>query len=184
MRQHLIGAVLATAVVLGGQSILDSPDSPPYEAVEAALQADEGFRAHPYRDSRGVLTVGYGTNLDQGLTRFEAAHLLRSRLDHNGLELGARWPPFRMMPPEIQGALVEMAYQLGPAGVAGDPRVLASGDCDKPRAERPHGCGFHDMLAALSSRDYETAAREALASRWARETPARAKRVAAAFRGP
>ena len=182
MKSHAIGAVLGAAVALGGQSILDSPDAPPYEAVEAALQADEGFRAKPYRDTRGRLTVGYGTNLDAGLTKDEGAGLLRSRLDRNGRELAKLWKPFRLMRPEIQGALVEMSYQLGAEGVAGNPRVLASGGCDHPRAERPHGCGFHDMLAALTARDYEAAAREALASRWAEETPARASRVAKAFR--
>ena len=160
MKSHLIGAALGAAVALGGQSILDSPDSPPYSAVEAALQADEGFRAHPYRDTAGRLTVGFGTNLDAGLTRDEGAYLLRSRLDRNGRELATLWKPFRMMRPEIQGALVEMAYQLGPAGVL----------------------EFKRMLAALSARDYETAAREALASRWATETPKRARRVAQAFR--
>ena len=53
-----------------------------------------------------------------------------------------------------------MAEQLGPAGVL----------------------GFHDMLEALASEDWDGAATAALDSQWARETPARAKHAAQVFR--
>ena len=46
------------------------------------LKQEEGFRSKPYKDSEGVLTIGYGLNLSEGITRAEAEWLLRSRLDH------------------------------------------------------------------------------------------------------
>ena len=78
-----------------------------------------------------------------------------------------------------------MAYELRRSkGLAGDPRyqVAHQGTCDKPRADRPSGVlGFHDMLAALERGDWPAARAAALDSDWARETPARARRVADAL---
>ena len=58
-------------------------------------------------------------------------------------------------------ALREMAYQMGV------PRVM----------------GFKRMLAALERKDWQRAADEALDSRWAEQTPARAQRVALKMHG-
>ena len=86
--------------------------------------------------------------------------LLTGRLDRNGEALASGWKPWRLAGPKVRTALLRMSFQLGPEGVL----------------------GFHDMLAALARKDYETAAREALASKWDRETPVRAEEVAAIFR--
>ena len=41
------------------------------------LKRDEGFRSHPYRDTVGKLTIGYGRNLDDvGISEREAEQLL------------------------------------------------------------------------------------------------------------
>ena len=58
------------------QAPTESPD------LVAAIKSEEGFRATPYDDSEGVLTIGYGLNLTGGITRAEADYLLRSRIDH------------------------------------------------------------------------------------------------------
>lgn len=76
-------------------------------------------------------------------------------------ELQRLWPAFNDQPAEVQRALGSMAYQLGPAGVM----------------------KFKRMLAALAAGDRETAADEALDSTWSRQTPARARRIAALIRG-
>ena len=183
MKQHLAGALVGAALALGGVSWLDR-DTDPHGPLVAYLEVEEGFKAHIYSDSRGVPTIGYGTALDQGISREEAGYLLAHRARRNAEELVKLWPSLAHQPDDVRQALEDMAYQIGAEGVAGDPRVRASGDCDKPRAERPHhGCGFHDMLDALESGDRATAAREALNSAWARETPKRAARVAARLRG-
>jgi len=53
----------------------------------ARLKLDEGFRAAPYDDETGQaitcsgnITIGYGTNLSDGLSTAEADWLLQSRL--------------------------------------------------------------------------------------------------------
>ena len=70
MKQHIAGAVLGATLALGGQHFFEGSDGDDqYADLVTRLQAEEGYRATPYRDTRGVLTVGYGTNLSEGLTR-------------------------------------------------------------------------------------------------------------------
>ena len=124
--------------------------------VMARLQKEEDFSQKPYTDTRGVLTIGYGTAIGEGITKTEAAYLLRERLTatHDALLKG--WPPFRTLPGHVQEALLDMGYQLGVHGVL----------------------SFHVMLIALEHHNYQAARKAALASEWAEETPKRAARVA------
>ena len=132
----------------------------PFDGLVETLKAEEGYRAKPYRDSRGVLTIGYGTNIQEGITQAEADQLLRGRLRRFEDELRTAWQPFDLQPRGVQVALLDMAYQLGVAGLL----------------------RFHTTLSRLESGDYSGAADSALQSLWARQTPARAARAAKAFR--
>ena len=125
----------------------------------AAIKSEEGFRATPYEDSEGVLTIGYGLNLTGGITRAEADYLLRSRIDHamQCLERGLTW--FLSTPQRVQDALTDMTFQLGCAGVM----------------------EFDAMLGQLEMGEWAAARQDALRSRWARQTPARAERVTSRF---
>lgn len=153
MKQHLAGAVLGATLALGGTHLFTGHDAPEqYAELETRLQTEEGFRATPYRDTRGVLTVGFGTNLSSGITRAEGTLLLRSRLDRNGKCLAEAWKPWNLAGPRTREVLLDMAYELGCNG------VLA----------------FRKMLAALARRDFTAAAREMTDSRYARQVPRRA----------
>lgn len=129
----------------------------------AALQRDEGFKAHAYRDSEGYWTIGYGTLVDErlgGITKDEGAYLLGNRLDAVIEELNWALPWWKDLSPRRREALANMAYNLGV------PRLL----------------GFKKMLAHLKAGEWQDAAREALDSKWARQVGARAKRIADAIR--
>ena len=153
MRQHIAGAVLGATLALGGQHFFEGSDGDgQYAELVKRLQTEEGYRSRPYRDTRGVLTIGFGTNLSEGLTRGEALLLLRSRLDRIGECLAKRWTPWKLAGPRAREVLLDMAYELGCDGVL----------------------GFHDMLAALADRDFKAAAREMMNSRYARQVPHRA----------
>ena len=119
------------------------------------IKQEEGFRSKPYKDSEGVLTIGYGLNLSEGITRAEAEWLLRSRLGHATHCLERSWEPYYRQSHETQEALSDMAYQIGCAGLL----------------------EFHLMLSALEKGDCAEAKAQALDSDWARETPTRAHRV-------
>ena len=133
------------------------------EDVISDLQDDEGFRPFAYPDSEGYLTIGFGTLVDKrkgGITMDEGMYLLRNRLATNLGHLDQLRPYWRAYPDQVQRALANMAYQLGPVGVH----------------------GFAKMWASLENLDWEGAAREALDSKWAAQTPNRAARVAAMIR--
>ena len=129
--------------------------------VLSILKTDEGFRSKPYRDSRGVLTVGYGTNIGEGITVKEADWLLEERVRETQGDLARRWAPYERLPIPVQDALLAAAYQLGVDGLL----------------------KFRKMLAALAASppDYAAASDEARDSAWQRETPHRVDRLVEAF---
>lgn len=135
------------------------------DALLDALRSDEGWRPFAYSDSENFLTIGYGFLIDArkgvGLPRPVAEFWLRYAVNERLAELQRLWPTFANQPTDVKLAIGNMAYQLGPAGVL----------------------KFKRMLAALEAGDRQTAAEEALESTWAKQTPARAARVAAQIRG-
>ena len=159
MRNLIIMGLCLAAII--SALFLASKDSPenPTAVVENRLKTEEGFSAMPYR-LRGVLHIGYGTNLDVGITVREGAFLLAERVGIAEVRLARSWQPYEDMPAAVQVELVDMSYQLGVGGLL----------------------EFSQMLDALDRGDYERAAHEAEASRWAAETPKRAARAAAVFR--
>lgn len=134
-------------------------------SVADNIKAEEGWRAHVYPDSLGFATLGYGFLVDSrrgdGLPKAVAEYWLEHILQNNRFDLIARWQPFLSQPPEVQGALEEMVYQLGMEGFL----------------------GFHRMLAALQNGDRVTAAAELLDSQLHKQTPQRAERLASRLKG-
>lgn len=133
--------------------------------VEDTLKVEEGFKPHVYPDSLGYATIGYGFLIDSrrgaGLPKAVADFWLKHNIEQIRDELPKAWQPYLSQPSDVQDALVQMAYQLGVEGVL----------------------GFQLMLASLQKNDRESAAINALNSKWAAQTPARAKRVATLLRG-
>ena len=161
---RVFGVLTLAAVPIGiGVAIwglLSGRPDPALELTAARLRTEEGFRAHAYEDTRGRLTIGYGTNLSEGITEGEGDYLLGSRLRARVDTFRRLWPEFGDMPVEVRVELSDMAYQLGPTKLD----------------------GFAIMLGHLARGEWNAAADEALASAWYRETPARAERAAAIFR--
>jgi lysozyme len=128
------------------------------ESVKEQLKKHEGFRPLPYEDTRGYLTIGYGTKLP--ITEEEAEMLLMKRLKDKAVLLAKKEPIFLTLPTSVKNAILNMAYQMGISGVL----------------------KFKKMWAALKEGDYEKAAEEMLDSRWAKQTPNRAKKLAEVVR--
>lgn len=117
------------------------------------LRRHEGFRGKPYRDLGGNLSIGYGRNLDDlGISRDEALLLLENDVERATREVRAAFPWSLTIEPQRFEALVNMNFNLGLTRLR----------------------TFKKFLAALEAGDYETAAREMLDSRWARQVGARA----------
>lgn len=114
---------------------------------------EEGFESRPYQCTAGVWTIGHGLTY---LTENESRYILeyfRLPAVEKALKHRQRW--LEAAHPEVQRVLINMAYQLGIEGVS----------------------RFHKMIDALVNHDYPRAADEMLDSKWAKQTPARAKRL-------
>ena len=136
------------------------------------LRRDEGVRKHAYDDATGervraplgVLTIGVGINLDEGLDSNEIDWLERNRMERECVAFASRYAHTygerpTVLPEDAQLALALMAFQLGPA------RLM----------------GFRKMLHAVAGRNFRRAAAEALDSKWDKQTAGRAIRVAKLF---
>lgn len=130
------------------------------------LERHEGRVAHAYQDHLGFWTIGIGRLIDArrggGLSNDEIDNLFTNDLNRTKHQLRRNLPWFDDAPDNVKQALCNMAFQLGVRGLL----------------------GFRRMLAAVAARDYETAHREALDSKWAEQTPERAREVAAMLRHP
>ena len=130
------------------------------EALKADLKRDEGLKLKPYTDTVGKLTIGYGRNLEMGITGHEAEVMLDTDIARCIVDLDLRIRWWRDLPEPAQRGLANLCFNIGL------PRLLK----------------FEKMLAALERGDMETAAREALDSKWARQVGDRAQRIATLFR--
>lgn len=129
-----------------------------HTSIQTQLIHHEALKLKPYRCSAGKLTIGVGRNIeDVGISKDEALFLLDNDIAACITDLNTfSW--FKTLDPVRQRALIDMRFQLGPAGIR----------------------AFKKMLAALEQRDYATAAREARDSKWAKtDAPNRAKTVTA-----
>ena len=109
-----VAGPLAVLAVLGGSIWSGFDDAP--GLVLNRIMADEGFRDKPYPDTEGILTIGFGTNIGEGITRREAEFLLRERLAGTYETLTGDLPWLPAAPERQQAAILDMGYQLGPRG--------------------------------------------------------------------
>ncbi len=127
----------------------------------AIIKQREGFRGLPYRDTKGIATIGYGHNLSEPISEAAATAI------------------------QIDDA-ESIAHQV--AGVIGDDvwptlapaRAWALADA---RATLAKLAKFVHMIAAVRSGDWAEAAAQALRSEWATDVgPGRANEVTAMLR--
>lgn len=121
------------------------------------LIEDEGLRLKPYKCSEGKLTIGVGRNLDaNGISEDEAMYMLEHDINKAKRAAKGLVERFDALSDDIKIVLVSMVFQMGAYGVS----------------------KFQNMLQAIEIGAYDVAAVEMLESRWARQTPNRAKRLA------
>ena len=129
--------------------------------ITKQLKADEGFCRTVYQDTLGYWTIGVGRLVDSsapgsGLRDSEIELLLRNDIEDRIVSLGKVLPWFHELDEARQGVLVNMAFQLGVKGLL----------------------GFSNTLGLVSRGQYEAASQQMLQSKWAKQTPERAARLA------
>jgi len=123
---------------------------------------DEGYRRFGYRCTAGRLTVGIGRNIDEsggkGITESEARILLGNDLVECDIDLANVFggPFWDVLDRVRRNALTNMRFQLGPGRFR----------------------DFTNMIEAVKQRQWTIAGMEILDSRYARQVPSRAQRIA------
>lgn len=129
------------------------------DLLKSELIEDEGLVLHEYKDHLGYSTIGVGRLIDKrkggGVSREEALYLLENDIGRVLIELRKRLPWFEKLSDTRKRALCNMAFQLGITGLM----------------------DFKKMLWAMENQKWELAQAEGLDSKWAGQTPKRAKRV-------
>lgn len=127
----------------------------------AHLRREEGEVLYAYQDQLGYWTIGVGHLIDRqkggGITRAQSATLLRDDLARAEASALAAYPWYSRLDQVRRGIVLALIFQLGAVGWA----------------------AFRSTHAALAAGDWPTAAERLLASRWAQQVPARARRVTA-----
>ena len=96
---------------------------PDFKALIERIGVNEGFRSKPYQCSEGVWTIGHGLTW---LTKEESLHILAGRIQQLHLKLLDDLDWYKDMPPEVQGILIEMVYQIGFSGVMKFRKMIAN----------------------------------------------------------
>jgi lysozyme len=123
------------------------------------LKREEGCVPYAYKDSLGYLTIGVGRLIDKnkggGLRPAEIDFLLDNDIAEKTAQVIGAIPWFPQLNEPRQAVLVGMCFQLGLAGLL----------------------GFANTLAAVRDGHFDHAAEMLLQSRWATQTPERARRM-------
>jgi len=122
-----------------------------------SIKKHEGFRNRVYNDSEGNLTIGYGFAIkDLRLDEDIASIILERKLANTTVRCYESFWWFREMPQTVQDVIVEMIYQIGLNGFM----------------------QFVKTIELLKKKEWEKAGKEMLDSKWAKQTPRRARDLA------
>ena len=112
--------------------------------LKQSIIKNEGFETKPYLCPNKKLTIGYGRNLENGITEREAIVLLENDLLNLKLELEDKLPVFKKLDDIRQNVILEMAYNMGV------PKLL----------------NFKNTIEFLKKNDFDSASKEMLNSKW------------------
>ena len=120
------------------------------------IKSSEGFRSKVYQCTEGHDTIGYGFAIkDLVLTEHIATRILNAKLVELKLRVQQKFPFIVDLPDEVQNVVIEMCYQMGVSGFS----------------------KFKKTISLLESKEFLSASKEMLDSRWAKQTPNRAKKL-------
>jgi lysozyme len=122
-----------------------------------AVKLSEGFRDKVYKDTLGIDTIGYGFAIKDLILEEDICDMILERkLQVLINRVDDKFSFMKCdMPDEAKEVIYEMCYQLGINGVS----------------------KFKKTLSYLKNKDFNMASKEMLDSKWARQTPNRAKRL-------
>ena len=120
------------------------------------LKIHEGYKPKVYKCTAGVDTIGIGFAIkDLELSEDVCELILKEKLQALEERFEDRFDWFKTSPIEVRNVMLNMAYQLGFRGF----------------------CKFKKTLSYLENAEWESASKEMLDSKWAKQTPNRANEL-------
>ena len=120
------------------------------------IKLSEGFRSKVYKCTEGYDTIGYGFAIkDLVLSEDICDMILERKVAELKIRVHNKFPFIITLPESVQDVMIECCYQLGVSGFS----------------------KFKKTLAYLEDHDFKNAGIEMLDSRWAKQTPNRAKKL-------
>ena len=120
------------------------------------LKIHEGYKPKVYKCTAGVDTIGIGFAIkDLELSEDVCELILKEKLQALEERFEDKFDWFKTSPIEVRNVMLNMAYQLGFRGF----------------------CKFKKTLSYLENAEWESASKEMLDSKWAKQTPNRANEL-------
>ena len=120
------------------------------------LKIHEGYKPTVYKCTEGVDTIGVGFAIkDLHLSEEVCDMILEEKLEALEERFEDKFDWFKSSPIEVRGVMMNMAYQLGFRGF----------------------CKFKKTIGYLAEAEWELASKEMVDSKWAKQTPNRAKEL-------
>lgn len=135
-------------------------------SLKPMLELLEGRERSVYQDSEGFWTIGVGRLVDErkggGLSEVEIDFLLENDIKEKTAAVIAALPWAVSLSEPRMAVLIGMAFQMGIGNAQAGKGLL----------------GFRNTLQNIRDGHFANAAENMLRSRWATQTPSRAKRMA------
>lgn len=126
------------------------------DILHASLIKHEGFRSKPYKDTAGIWTIGYGHNIEEGISQKSAMALLDEDIDTAAIDAKKLFPNLSSFSANRQAAIIELVFNMG------------LGTFSK----------FTSTIAAIRNESWQQAADHLLDSLWAKQVKGRANDIA------
>lgn len=138
-RTFTMGVLMLTLSKMGAATLLQ------------AVRDEESFEGFPYRDTTGHWTIGYGFNLDAGMSKELGEIILEYQLSECEQSLIKLWPKYIELDDVRKGVVLDCAFNMGVHGLM----------------------SFQMMLKSIEGHDYIGAANDLANSLAARQEPNR-----------
>lgn len=120
------------------------------------IKHHEGYRSRVYKCTEGYDTIGYGFAIKDLVVSEEVCEMiLLEKLEFLEKSIKNRFSWYEESPQVIKEVIINMCYQLGVSGFS----------------------RFRKTISYLEKENYLEASKEMLRSRWAKQTPNRAKEL-------
>ena len=158
---NILDAFRPLSVIVNEDPVINERNTPRFDTDRLIkdLEKQEGMVLSAYQDHLGYWTIGIGRLIDKRrrgrITVDEAYYLLTNDITRKEIELYDKLPWLSKHPENVQRALMNMSFQMGVSGIL----------------------KFKRTLSLVGEKRYNEAADNALKSKWAKQTPRRAKEV-------